>query len=593
MVKRFGQFYTLFRQSYGRYKSQIILLGAFGFLSGLLEGIGVNALIPLFSFALGDPASDLISKEIIKFFALIGLPYTVRFMLVFIAVLFSGKALLTILLDYLRFKIITDYEKETRRNLFEKILASSWTHLMRQKLGYLEIILTVDVPNAATLLGQIGSGITVITGLAIYIFVAINISARITLTTLFLGGVIFLVFQPLLKRIKILAIERNQLIKDTAHHVSENILGVKAVKSMRVEHEVAQKGERLFDQLRRSTLRVPFLKSIMNSVMEPVAVIFVSFIFALTYRNPDFNLAMLIAIVYLINRIFLYIQQLMAITHTISSFSPYLTSVVNYQADASNHQDTVSGGIPFQFEKDLRFQNMSFAYTADRPVLTDVNLTLKKGQLSGLIGPSGVGKTTLVDLILRLLEPTSGQILLDGTPYQKIRIDDWRKNIGYMAQDFFLLNDTIANNIRFYSEQITDEGVESAARMANIHEFIMELPQRYETVIGERGVRLSVGERQRVVLARVLARQPQLLILDEATSALDNESEAQIQKTINDLHGKVTVLIVAHRLSTVANVDQLIVLDAGHIVEADTPETLLTKKGSYYARLLNLSELRN
>ncbi|MDP3741670.1 MAG: ABC transporter transmembrane domain-containing protein, partial [bacterium] len=282
MVGNVTQLLSLFRQAFGRYKLQIIALCGFGFLAGLLEGVGVNALIPLFSFASGENqgATDFISKQIANFFALFGLSLSVRVLLVFIAVLFGAKAVLTLFLNYLKLKIITDYEEEMRRSLFEKMLVSNWMHLMRQKLGHLETILTVDVPNAATVLGQMGGAITVVTSLFIYVFIALNISAPITLLTLGLGAVIFFVFQPFLKKIKILATERNQVLKETAHHVSENILGMKTIKAMRVEEPVAKKGRALFGKLRHSTLQVPFLKSIMSSLTEPVAVIFVSFIFA-------------------------------------------------------------------------------------------------------------------------------------------------------------------------------------------------------------------------------------------------------------------------------------------------------------------------
>lgn len=583
------QLYSLFRRAYGRYKWQIVFLAVLGFAAGLLEGVGINALIPLFSFALGGQgATDFISRQIANFFALFDLSLTVRLLLVFITVLFGAKALLTLLLDYLKLRIITNYEEEARRSLFEKILAANWTHLMRQKLGHLETMLAVDVTNAATLLGQVASVITVVTGLVIYVVIALNISAAITLITLGLGIVIFAVFRPILRRVRALATERNQIMKDTAHHVSENILGMKTVKAAQVGGAVAEKGRALFARLRRSTFRVPFLKSIMSSLTEPVAVIFVSLIFALTYQQPDFNLVRLIALVYLIQRMFLYIQQLQSFAHSINTFSPYLESVVRYEEEARKEREADLGQKPFRFSDSLKFANVSFGYSGDRMVLSDVSFTLKKGELTGLIGPSGVGKTTITDLLLRLLEPKEGQILLDGTDARAIQITDWRGQIGYMSQDIFLLNDTIANNIRFYDPHLTAKDIAEASHLANLENLIASLPQGYETVIGERGVRLSAGERQRVVLARVLARQPAILILDEATSALDNESEAQIQKALGNLRGRLTVLAIAHRLSTVKDCDKLLVLENGQLVEQGEPRALLADKNSYFFRTYNL-----
>src|SRR3989338_1414349 len=171
---------------------------------------------------------------------------------------------------------------------------------------------------------------------------------------------------------------------------------------------------------------------------------------------------------------------------------------------------------------------------------------------------------------------------------ESIELTDWRRNIGYVSQDIFLMNDTVANNIRFYDDTVTDKELRVAAKLANIGGFVDTLPQKYETIIGERGVMLSAGQRQRIVIARILARQPELLILDEATSALDNESEIKIQEVIKKLKGKITVLAVAHRLSTVIDSDRLIVLEDGRIVEQGQPAKLLEDKGSYFSKVYNL-----
>jgi ATP-binding cassette subfamily B protein len=208
----------------------------------------------------------------------------------------------------------------------------------------------------------------------------------------------------------------------------------------------------------------------------------------------------------------------------------------------------------------------------------------------GLIGPSGVGKTTIVDLILRLFPLGSGKILMDGKSISRIDIKQWRKNIGYIPQDIFLMNDTIANNIRFYDNAISDEEIKQAAKKANIYDFIQTLPKKFSAVVGERGIFLSAGQRQRIVIARILARNPEFLILDEATSALDNESEIRIQKIIENLKGKITVLVIAHRLSTVINCDKLLILEKGKILEQGVPSELLKDKNSYFYKIYNIRE---
>ena len=247
-------------------------------------------------------------------------------------------------------------------------------------------------------------------------------------------------------------------------------------------------------------------------------------------------------------------------------------------------------GDAFLFKKSFEFRDVSFGYSADQPVLQNISFEVRKGEMVGIIGPSGVGKTTLVDLILRLFSPQAGTILLDGKDIAAIKLDSWRKNIGYVAQDIFLMNDSVGNNIKFYDESMTDKQIAEAARQADLYEFIQSLPEKFETIVGERGLRLSAGQRQRIVIARILARKPELLILDEATSALDNESEAQIQAVIKKLKGRVTVFAIAHRLSTVMDSDKLMVLEGGRLVEQGEPQKLMADKNSYFFRSYEISK---
>ena len=223
-------------------------------------------------------------------------------------------------------------------------------------------------------------------------------------------------------------------------------------------------------------------------------------------------------------------------------------------------------------------------------MLEDVSFDVKKGEMVGLIGASGSGKTTIVDLLLRLFLAGKGQIELDGKDINTVNLKEWRKNIGYVSQDIFLVNDTIANNIRFFDSTITQDDIIKVAKMANIYEFIKKCPQGFDTVVGERGIMLSAGQRQRIAIARVLVRNPKILILDEATSSLDNESEAKIQEVIESLHHKITVLVVAHRLSTVMKADKLVILESGRITEQGKPKILLADKKSYFYKLRTMNQ---
>jgi subfamily B ATP-binding cassette protein MsbA len=212
-----------------------------------------------------------------------------------------------------------------------------------------------------------------------------------------------------------------------------------------------------------------------------------------------------------------------------------------------------------------------------------VSFTARRGEIVALVGASGAGKSTLVDLIPRFVQPTSGRVLLSGIDTETIRLSSLRALTGIVSQDTVLFNDTVRHNIAYGTgDRYTNAQVESAARAANAHAFISELPEKYETVLGERGTRLSGGQRQRLAIARALLTDPPILILDEATSALDTESERLVQEAIDRLLTGRTVFVIAHRLSTITHADQILVLDRGKIIERGTHGDLLAARGAYH-----------
>lgn len=586
---KFRDIANLSRRAFGRYRWQIVVLTVLGFTSGLLEGIGINAVIPLFSFiAGGDQGDDVISQIIRKTFAYAHIDFSLLYLLLFICSMFILKAVALAVFSYIQIRINTDYEERTRNELFRATLESNWGYLLKQKLGHLEMILMNDVTRGAHMLRLISALIMALTGLMMYIAVALNISASITLLTLVLGGIFFLFFKPLMYRTRMAAYKTAAVNKDVNHYVSENILGMKTVKSMFVGDFVAQKGAGYFSRLKELNVVVFLLSSISSILVQPVSLVFICIVFFVSYQSSDFSFAVLAATMYLIQRMFQYIQQFQGNLQAMNEAVPYLKSILEYQECSVQAAEADSGRARFSFEHSLDFKNVSFAYDKGRGVLQGVSFSLRKGEMIGLIGRSGAGKTTVVDLLLRLFNPTRGTIMLDRKDLSEISVREWRKNVGYVSQDIFLMNDTIANNIKFYYDSLTRVDIEKAAKMANIYEFIQKCPDGFETIIGERGIMLSAGERQRIIIARVLVRNPKILILDEATSALDNESEAKIQKVIENLRGKITVLAVAHRLSTLRNSDKLIVLDRGKIIEQGSPADLLKEKSSYFYKMYNI-----
>jgi ATP-binding cassette subfamily B protein len=241
-----------------------------------------------------------------------------------------------------------------------------------------------------------------------------------------------------------------------------------------------------------------------------------------------------------------------------------------------------SGTLPFTpFHRELHIKELGFAYQGRPPLLVDVNLRIARGSMVAIVGPSGAGKSTLVDLIIGLNQPTSGVILFDDTPLQQFDQLSYRRQIGYVPQESVLFNLSIRDNLRWAHASATDEEIRHACEQANAIEFIDQLPDKFDTVVGDRGTRLSGGQVQRLALARAILRKPVLLILDEATSSLDSHSERLIQQAVERIARETTVLVIAHRLSTIMHADQIVVLQHGRVVEQDTYQTLVARDGFF------------
>jgi ABC-type multidrug transport system fused ATPase/permease subunit len=259
------------------------------------------------------------------------------------------------------------------------------------------------------------------------------------------------------------------------------------------------------------------------------------------------------------------------------------TALMDFYRETDRRRQPNGKLVAAPLRNGLAFESVTFRYKSDEPaVIKNVSVTIDRGTMVAVVGPSGAGKTTLMALVSRLYDPQQGRILVDGVDLRDLDMRSWRRRLSVVTQDIFIFNDTVANNIRFGRGDVSIERVRAAAELAAAAEFIDQLPQGYDTLLGDRGVRLSGGQQQRIAIARAIIADPDLLIFDEATSNLDTFTERAIQRAMEQMAQSRTLLVIAHRLSTIRRADKIIVLDDGRIVEEGSHRELLARRGTYW-----------
>jgi subfamily B ATP-binding cassette protein MsbA len=411
-------------------------------------------------------------------------------------------------------------------------------------------------------------------------------SRKLALLSLVVAPLLMAAIQPMLRRLRKGHRRSRNDFGEATSVLQEVVSGVRLVKSFGAEpYEDARFGEasgRYANGMVKIN-RVQALSQPLTEVIGMSIAVLILWLGAIDVLNgTGLDASSLIVFMTLVMRLLSPLKQVFqAPTLAQSAFAAAerLFEVLDQPTEQQTDRGT---RVVKSFDRAVAFENVSFAYETE-PVLNDVSFVAPKGSIVALVGASGAGKSTLVDLVPRFYEPTAGRITLDGVDTREITLGSLRSLTGIVSQDTVLFNDTVRNNIAYGANgKYSQAQVEAAARSANAHDFIMALPQGYDTVLGERGTRLSGGQRQRLAIARALLIDPPLLILDEATSALDTESERLVQEAVDRLLAGRTVFVIAHRLSTIVHADQILVLDRGRIVERGTHSELLANRGAYF-----------
>ena len=483
--------------------------------------------------------------------------------------------------------------RDLRTRLFGHLLTLDLGFFQRTRAGQLISGIITEVDQTKTVISaSLLSFFQNLVVVAVTLFILSQISLRLTLLTLAFVPFLLLGLQALLRRLRAHARARTHERGEITATVSERLGAIRLIRSYGEEaRETAHFGAQA-DRYRKRVIRTQRFSSLTSPVTEVFSGFLVILIIWAGTKPALVGLGAPLApetiIVFLLAAL-----KLTSPLKTIASFPATMAvtmasaeRVFDFLDQPSTEVDRPADEIA-RFQREIVFDRVSFRYGDGDLVLRDVSFTLGKGRIVALVGPSGAGKTTIADLLPRFHDPTMGQIVMDGVPLTRIGRRSLRALMGVVSQDTVLLNATVRGNIAYGSPGATPEQVEAAAEAANAAPFIAELPQRYETMLGERGTRLSGGQRQRIAIARALLRDPPILILDEATSALDTESERLVQQAIERLMRERTVLVIAHRLATVRDADEIVVLDAGRVVQRGSHEELL-RTGGLYRRLYDL-----
>ncbi len=368
----------------------------------------------------------------------------------------------------------------------------------------------------------------------------------------------------------------------------EGLAGMRTIRAFGREPHEQKQFDQASKQVRNVFMKIDLISGAVNPLYEVLSALLVLSILVIALLQDQTALPTLLTFLFILYRLQPQMQLLDSGRVRLLMLASSVDDVM-YFLDRSDKPYIRSGHVPFPgLQQAISIESASFRYNPqDKPALQDISISIPRGKTTALVGPSGAGKSTLINLICRFYDVTEGETFVDGRPLREFDLASWRSRMAIVSQDVYIFSTTVRENIAYGCLDATEAEIIAAAKQANAHEFIMQLPQGYDTKVGDRGIRLSGGQRQRIALARAIVRNPQILILDEATNALDSISEHLIQEALNTLSQNRTVIVIAHRLSTIEQAEQIIVINEGRVAEQGNLQQLLEHDG-LFAQLYHL-----
>lgn len=548
--------------------------------AGIADGASVTALLPLLNLATArntsggmnlsqeDPQEvTAVEEMVVNALSSIGLEATIGVLLVVVVIGVVLKSLMLLIANRHVGYSVAHIATELRLNLLRAVLATRWSYFLSQPIGKFANAMATEANRASQ--GYI-FGVTLLAlavQVVIYTSIALAVSWRATLACLAIGLVILSISHLLVKISKRAGKRQTKMYKSLLSRLMDTLQSVKSLKAMAREELADSVLSAETSRLNHALQREVHSKSMLDAVQAPMFAIVIAYGIYIALERWGMTFASVMVLVILLGRVLLQLgkiqKQYQKLAITESAFWS-IHRLTNQALEAREHSSgsTAPGPAP-----EIRLEHVSFAY-GDRDILSNITLRIPARSLTTIIGSSGAGKTTLIDLLIGLYHPGAGTIYLDDVPMQDVDIKQWRQKIGYVPQEQILLHDTVLINVTFGDPELSEEDAVAALKAAGAWDFVNALSDGIHTTVGERGTKLSGGQRQRVMIARALAHRPSMLILDEPTSALDPQSEAIISDTLRKLRDKYTILAISHQHALVETADQVYRLQDGQLSTA-------------------------
>ena len=567
-------------------------------LGSLTEGLGILLLVPLLQLVgldLGGGTLGRIEAAISAAFRAINLEPTLPTVLLVFVLLIAGRALIQFWEAVQAARLEQDFVLELRRRLYRAATYSEWRFFARRRASDFGHAMIDDLHRVSMATTQVLRLVTQLLVGLVYLAIAVQVSLPITGVATLCGAVLLFVLRQWNERSRTSGARVSAETNAMFASVHEHFAAMKTARSYGAEERSIGRFSVIADSVGRAYVTVVREHAAFTAIFAVGAAVILSLIVYASMAVLAVPVAGLLLLLFLFARLVPRFSGVQRSYHTFLNVVPAFDRVMDLieACEAAAEPAPRGKGEPVELRDAVLLRDVRFAYTGEpgTPVLDGFDLVIPARRTTALVGPSGVGKSTVADLVMGLLRPDSGAVLVDDTPLDRDTLHAWRRQIGYVSQDPFLFHDTIRANLLWARPEATEEQCREALRRAAAAGFVAALPHGLDTVVGDRGTLVSGGERQRLVLARALLREPALLVLDEATSALDAHSELEVLSAIRGLHGRATILIISHRLSTIRDADTIHVLDGGRIVESGTWDELARRPTGAFRDLCRLQGL--